>query len=270
MTRLSLFAGLLLAVTSMGSPCRGSDLAVLAEEFGRGVHAYYGGQLDVANKHLSAAIDGGSRDPRSFYFRGIVLWQQGNEEAAKEDWTKGVEIEALFGDAVYIGRSLARFQGEPRLVLEGIRKDARMQVLTNQLKRSDKRLAELGVRSVPVTEYRPIAPGPAANDPFAAGGALGAGAGQAKLEADDAMANAKQDPFANERTAPAAGGANGGSAAPAGDPFGGAGGGGAAPAGDPFGGAGGGGAAPAAAPFAPAGGGGAADPFGGSDPFGGN
>ena len=262
MTRLSLCAGLLLAVTSMGSPCRGSDLAVLAEEFGRGVHAYYGGQLDVANKHLSAAIDGGSRDPRSFYFRGIVLWQQGNEEAAKEDWTKGSEIEALYGDAVYIGRSLARFQGEPRLVLEGIRKDARMKVLTNQLKRSDQRLAELGVRSVPVTEYRPIAPGPAAKDPFAAGGALGSGAGQAKVESIDAMAGAKQDPFANERSAPAAGGAA--PAAAGGDPFGGAGGASPAPA-DPFGGTGGG-AAPAD-PFAPAGGGGA-DPFGGSDPFG--
>ncbi len=51
--------------------------AVLGQEYGAGVHAFFTGDYASAYEHLTTAIQGGSKDPRAFYFRGLAclkLW----------------------------------------------------------------------------------------------------------------------------------------------------------------------------------------------------
>ncbi len=244
--------------------------AVLAEMYGRGVHAYYAGRFSDATQFLTAAIDNGIQDPRAYYFRGIVANSQGRSFDAESDWQLGAELEASGRTNPSIGRSLSRFQGTGRIKLEEIRQRARLDALANARARSEQRYGELGVNPPGTTPpaAAPAAPAPAitpppippdTENPFADDLAEG----QPNVAAEDALEGAMEDPFGGE-AAPSA-------PAPAGpDPFGGdAGGadpfGGDAGGADPFGGDAGG-----ADPFGTDAGG--ADPFGaaGNDPFGGN
>lgn len=259
--------------------------AVLAEMYGRGVHAYYAGDHVSAMRYLSLAIDNGIEDPRAFYFRGMVAKSSGRAYEAEADWQRGAELEATGRANPTIGRALSRFQGADRLKLEEIRQNARLQALALSAARSQQRLGEIRaaepnvLRSAGPAPVAPPAAGvpPAAVQPPPAAPPAGGAAenpfandmagGDAKVTADDALEDAMTDPFADDAAAggaaPAAGAdsnpfGGGGSGA---DPFGGGGDAGA----DPFGGGGGG-----ADPF---GGGdaGGADPFGGGDggdPFG--
>ena len=254
---LTIFA---FALTTLGSwnvnsaTAQGQNV-ILAETYGQGVHAFNGGRLTDAIGFFTLAIDNGSRDPRAYYYRGIVNYVSGRLEEAEKDWNAGAAIEAMGGPNLSIGRSLARFQGNGRLKLEQIRQTARLKALAKANARSKQRYGEIqstpensaAFKPAPRIPAQPIAPPPtppAASNPF-----TDSNLGKVTPIAEDALAGAMSDPFANEPKASAAGGG-------AADPFGGGGaaaGGGAA---DPFGGGG------AAA------GGGAADPFGGSDPFG--
>ncbi|MEO1618392.1 MAG: hypothetical protein AAFV88_21245 [Planctomycetota bacterium] len=231
--------------------------AILAEVYGRGVHAYYAGRYDEAYSLLSSAIGGGTKDPRAYYFRGIVSNARGSVYEAEADWAQGAQLEAQAGDAIAIGRSLSRFQGSARLKLEGIRQQARLTAMTTAKSRSDQRLRELGVapgasavpgaaapaNSAPPAVATPAPAPPAMADPFADG--TGMAAGQPSVQSDNALDGLDGNPFKDD---PVAGGdANAAAtmdAAPAGDngPFG-------TPAGndDPFG-----------------------SPAGGNDPFGGS
>lgn len=259
----TLAAGMLLLTAQTSS----AQNAVLSEMYGHGVHAYYAGNMEAALEHLTMAIDNEIKDPRAYYFRGMVHHATGRPEQAESDWQAGAEMEAARGGAS-IGKSLSRFQGSARVKLESIRQQAKLKALAEAMKRSKQRYGELDAAGraaamppapVPPTGAPPIvAPTPpdGVTNPFADDMADG----QPQVVADDAFAGALDDPFAGEADAGAAGAA---AAAPATDPFGGAGAGGA----DPFGGAGGG-----ADPFGGAGNAGGADPFGGgggADPFGG-
>jgi len=262
-----------LAITGvmLGSPhATAQNESILAEVYGHGVHAFYAGQYDEANKYLSSAIDGGTRDPRAYYFRGIVASYQGLTEAAEADWMEGAKMEARSGGGASVGQSLSRFQGVARLQLEQIRQKARLEAMIKANQRSDARMNQLGVQpgaavappavtgppptvkpTPPAVKPAPPAPtAPVASDPFADDGPALAG-GQPKLESPDALEGLDGNPFKDD--APAATGeaadagmGGGDNSNPFGDvapPTGGE-------AGDPFG--------------APAGGN---DPFGG-DPFG--
>lgn len=253
--------------------------SVLAEIYGRGVHAYYAGQYTEAYDYLSQAIDGGTRDPRAYYFRGIVAYNQGRNAEAELDWQVGAQMEARTGGADGIGRSLSRFQGSARLKLEEIRQKARINAMMNAATRSDTRMMELGVQpsaspasaapagaapsaTAPPVGVKPPPPAPSApvaDDPFADDGPALAD-GQPKVEKNNALEGLDDNPFADDAPAGAAADAGDAGMPAAGDnsnPFGEP----AAPAGgDPFG------TDTGADPFgAPAGG--APDPFGG-DPFG--
>ena len=243
--------------TSTQSPAQAQN-PVLAEMFGRGVHAYYAGRYNEAYQYLSMAINNGSKDPRAYYFRGLVTNAQGRQYEAESDWRQGAELEAKSGTAAAVGRSLARFQGPERLKLEEFRQKARLEALSEQMMRSQQRYGELGVdpnagagtanRAAPRNPIQPPPAAPPADDnPFADD------MGDPTLEADDAFADpSKADPLAEMGTDAAADGASAGGA----DPFGGS----SPDAGaDPFGGA--------TTPDA------GADPFGGDggameDPFG--
>ncbi|TWU45034.1 hypothetical protein Q31b_02050 [Novipirellula aureliae] len=229
---------------------------VLAEMYGQGVHAYYAGRYQDADEFLSMAINNGLKDPRAFYFRGIVAVANGNSSSAEADWVQGAQIEAATGNALAIGRALSRFQGPERMKLEEIRQKARLQALAVAHARSQQRYGEIeSAGRAPGSTTRPdnaIQPPqmPAEDDNPFLNDDLDVVSGEPKLESDDAFADAaKGDPAATNPIADNAptdsGAADGGA-----DPFGGGG------AADPFGGGG------AADPF----GGGGADPFGG-DPF---
>ncbi|MEE2938129.1 MAG: hypothetical protein VYA84_19245 [Planctomycetota bacterium] len=261
---LNLFAlGLLIAT----SQTAGAQSALLAEMYGRGVHAYNAGMLEESLQQLTMAIDNSIQDPRAYYFRGMIYRVTGRPEQAKSDWQAGAKMEAAGRINGSIGRSLSRLQGSARIELESIRQQAKVEAMAAAIKRSKERYGELDAASaaaaapVPPTGNRPLVPPvppTGATNPFVDDMVQG----KPQVVSDDAFAGALKDPFAGQPNAAPAGGA----AAPAANPFGG---GGAAAGADPFG---GGGAGAGADPF---GGGGAsdagADPFGGggADPFGG-
>lgn len=253
-------------VASISAETATGQNAILSQMYGRGVHAYYAGSHDEAFQYLSMAIDNGIKDPRAYYFRGLVAHTTGRTYEAEADWQTGAEMEAAGQTNTAIGRSLARFQGSARIKLEQIRQQAKLQALANAMSRSEQRYGELGATAPgaatppptappaastpapPAVTPPPVAATPPAENPFAGDMAEG----DANIVADDALEGAMDDPFADDG-APAAGAAA--PAAAGNDPFGG----GAAGDSDPFGGGG-------AGDSDPFGGGGAAD----DDPFGGN
>lgn len=293
----SLFVMILViaGLVSSQSPSQAQS-PVLAELYGRGVHAYYGGNLIEAHRYLSMAIDNGSRDPRAHYFRGVVNAVTGRQLEAEADWQTGAELEIQGEYGAGIGRALQRVQGTTRMDLENVRQMVRLEHRAGQSAKNQARYNEL--KAAESTVLRGGTPAPAAAAPAPAAPAA-ADAETNNPFSDNAAApnepvpDAKNDPFKDDPAQPAApaGGADpfGGAAepaapAPAADPFGtpepaGADPFGSAPepagatpatpapaadpfgAGDPFGGAPADGAAPAA-------GGNMSDPFGGSDPFG--
>ena len=286
-------AAIVVAATLSTSPAAHSqNPTVLAEVYGRGVHAYYAGRYNDAFNLFTSAIDNGTRDPRAYYFRGIVASQQGRPSEAEADWAEGAKLEAKYGGGSFVGRSLSRFQGTQRLKLEEIRQQARLEAATESAARSDARMQELGVPAsrdpgnqpaagAAATPPPPAPAAPAPADPFAEGGSSMA-TGEPEVQSPNALEGLDDNPFkddplpgggdaADAGGMPAAGGNpfDGGAPAAGGDPFGAPASGndpfGAPPAGgnDPFGAPPAGGNDPFGAP--PAGGGN--DPFGG-DPFG--
>jgi hypothetical protein len=100
--------------------------AILAVAYGNGVHAYYAGDYQRSYEELSAAIDGGTQDPRAFYFRGLAALRLGRLDEADADFALGADAEAAGRGGWAVGRSLERIQGEQRLQLEKHRVRARM------------------------------------------------------------------------------------------------------------------------------------------------
>src|SRR4051812_19687427 len=124
----SLVAVAMLALSGMA---RGQD-AMLEELYGRGVHAYFSGNQTEAFNSLDAAIRSGCRDPRAFYYRGLVLNHFGRPVEAADDFRKGAELEMLGGEPYPVGRSLERIQGTDRMLLEDHRRVARLAIHNKQ------------------------------------------------------------------------------------------------------------------------------------------
>jgi hypothetical protein len=104
--------------------------AVLGHEYGSGVHAYFMGDSLKSHERLTAAIQGGTKDPRAFYFRGLAYLRLGRPEEAVMDFRKGAQLESKDINRFYnVGRALERIQGSARLQLEEYRADARMAAL---------------------------------------------------------------------------------------------------------------------------------------------
>ncbi len=201
-----------------------AQMSVLNEYYGRGVHAYNGGDLIKAYDFLSKAIDGGIKDPRAYYYRGLTSIASGREYEADADFQLGAELEAKGAFGPSIGMALSRIQGATRLKLEDARREARLAFQTTARARSQARYGEIEAASGEVlrepprpraaaTQPAPPAIPPAAEAPFAAD----APAGEPKVEAKDALEGTMTDPFADD-AAPAAGAAAAAPAAGA-DPF---------------------------------------------------
>jgi hypothetical protein len=136
----------------------------------QGVNAFFAGRPDQADSYLSDAIGLDSQDPRAYYFRAFTLMRQGRCAEARGDMMMGARLEAQSPRQVAVGVALERIQGPGRLMLEEIRRQARLESGTTSAgavmrgsQNSITRPGEVGVlrerRVVPIDEFlRPGGP----------------------------------------------------------------------------------------------------------------
>jgi hypothetical protein len=98
----------------------------LARTYGSGVHAYFAGDYDRSYDDLTAAIEAGSQDPRTRYFRGLAALRLGRLDEAEADFSEGADLETRALGGWSVSRSLERVQGHDRLRLERHRSRARV------------------------------------------------------------------------------------------------------------------------------------------------
>jgi Tetratricopeptide repeat len=120
-----MFGKLSFAIALLVSIVAGSvhaDDALLEQLYGNGVHAYNQGDYRGAHDSLTAAIKGGTNDPRAYYFRGLAFLQLGRLPEATSDFKAGAELEVGDSLDVYpVNQSLERVQGRSRQILEQYR-----------------------------------------------------------------------------------------------------------------------------------------------------
>lgn len=116
-------AGLALAASPV------SEDPALARAFGSGVHAYFSGDYQRAYDDLTQAVEAGTEDPRTLYFRGLAARKLGRLDEAEADFTRASEQESEGTGAWPVSRSLERVQGSDRLALERHRMRARVVAL---------------------------------------------------------------------------------------------------------------------------------------------
>ncbi len=196
--------------------------AVMDEFYGDGVHNFYDRDFFQAMQNLSVAIDGGSKDPRAYYYRGLARLRTGDHYGAHDDMQIGAQLEADDVDQFYpVAKSLERVQGADRKQLEKYRSIARAHARQRQRTRDAMRYEQRRrnetqvLRAVPtgpapaalVTPAAGIAPAPAAVPPAPAPGAV-----PAAIPPATPPAPAAADPFGTPASDPAPAAAD--------DPFG--------------------------------------------------
>lgn len=142
-----------------------SSGAVLAEFYGTGVHQYFSGNYGQAVSTLTAAINGGTRDPRAYYFRALAAMQSGAGGSDVEaDLRKGAALESADADQFYaVGRSLERVQGSARMTLERYRALARAEAYTRRHDRDLLRYEQRRRAETDVLRRATVAPVPPAD-----------------------------------------------------------------------------------------------------------
>jgi hypothetical protein len=182
--------------------------AILADLYGNGVHAYFSNDQQQALEELSAAIDSGSKDPRVFYFRGLVERRLGMMDSAEADFAHGAEIEASAADRFYpVSRSLERIQGSERLAIERHRAKARAIAYKLNQHREEQRYQRIqraegdvlrNLESTPAADSLPAEkPAPAPGEPAEAAPANGDLFSEPAAEPAPAEEPAAADPFAD-------------------------------------------------------------------------
>jgi hypothetical protein len=154
--------GLTWSLAAIGGAPLVAQEAVLEQFYGSGVHRYFSGNYAQAVADLTAAIDGGSRDPRAYYFRGLAKLRGGGDAAA--DFQQGAAMETADTNQYYpVGRSLERVQGSTRMTLERYRALARATALSRQQRRDSERYQQLRRREMHVLRAPVAAPPTAAS-----------------------------------------------------------------------------------------------------------
>ncbi|MFP6692772.1 MAG: hypothetical protein VB875_07135, partial [Pirellulales bacterium] len=130
---------------------------VLNELYGNGVHAYFSSDYAKAHEHLTAAVDGGSSDPRVLYFRALCYLETGREAMAQDDLAQAAKIEMEAGNlSERVNRALTRVQGTARLKVESYRSEARLAVFQQRAKATKKRFDSGGAASDPAFPVAPV------------------------------------------------------------------------------------------------------------------
>ncbi len=127
-----LIAGLSAAVSVGASTNIQAQDGAYTELYGYGVHRYYAGDYNEAQRVLNIVIDAGIEDPRPHYFRGLVTYQLGMQDAAKSDFEHAADLEARGKGVVNINLALQRIQGPVRRDIEMARMMARVAVTAEQ------------------------------------------------------------------------------------------------------------------------------------------
>jgi hypothetical protein len=169
---------------------------VLAELYGSGVHQYFSGGYRQALTDLTEAVDGGTKDPRVYYFRALSWWRLGDTPKAQTDLAAGAKLESADVNQYYpVSKSLERVQGAGRLMLERYRVQARAEAYRREERRNLARYEAQRKAEAEVLRAAPIPPAP--SDAAPAGPAAAKAADEPPAEepatpADDA------DPFADD------------------------------------------------------------------------
>jgi hypothetical protein len=161
----STVSGLILAVAGIAlapsTPAAAQD-AVLADFYGNGVHSYYDRDYNQAMAELNMAIDGGTKDPRAYYYRSLTHRQLGNPWAAEADLQVGAALETADVNQFYpVAKSLERIQGHARQQIEKHRAVARAQARQRQVQRDAVRYEQRRKAEANVLRNVPVAPAPA-------------------------------------------------------------------------------------------------------------
>lgn len=104
----------------------GEEPLAVRNAIGDGIHAYHAGDYDRAYDELTNAIEAGTDDPRTYYFRGLAALRLGRTSEAEADFTTGADRELATGSMRRVSLSLERVQGNDRLSLERFRARARL------------------------------------------------------------------------------------------------------------------------------------------------
>jgi hypothetical protein len=119
-----------------------ADDQIAGQFYGSGVHRYFSGDLRSAHADFTAAIQGGTDDPRPYYFRALTYSRLGRSSEAMADFAKGAELESADINGSYqVSKSLERVQGRSRLQLERYRVQARAVAFQRQEKQRRDRYA---------------------------------------------------------------------------------------------------------------------------------
>jgi tetratricopeptide (TPR) repeat protein len=119
------------------------DPPQLAHAYGNGVHAYFAGDFQRAYEDLSEAVEGGTHDPRVWYFRGLAALKLGRTDEAEADFSAAARRESEGTGAWPVAKSLERVQGCDRLKLERHRARAGIASLQQDRQRSNLRYLEV-------------------------------------------------------------------------------------------------------------------------------
>lgn len=110
----------------------GDEPLAVRDAIGGGIHAYHAGDFDRAYDDLTNAIEAGTDDPRSYYFRGLAALRLGRTSEAEADFTTGADRELSTGSMRRVSQSLERVQGHDRLAIERFRARARLGTLQRE------------------------------------------------------------------------------------------------------------------------------------------
>ena len=144
---------------STAAPAHAQQRSALSAIYGRGVHAYFAGNMSQAEEFFNQAIQAGSTDPRPYYYRAMVRLGQGRTFEAENDMRVGASHEARNpGVHSSIGRSLQRLQGPGRRTLEQFRRQARLDRLQQGQERSQQRYQQLDRRAPNVLRHQASSP----------------------------------------------------------------------------------------------------------------
>lgn len=138
-----LVAACLLACGATASAAPTIESLPLAAAYGSGVHSYFAGDYQRAYDELSQAIEGGTADPRAWYYRGLTALKLGRTDESEADFSAAASREAEGTGNWPVAKSLERVQGCDRLKLERHRTRARVAQIQEDRRRGQLRYLDV-------------------------------------------------------------------------------------------------------------------------------
>jgi len=132
----------------------GEEPLAVRNAIGDGIHAFHAGDFGRAYDDLTNAIEAGTDDPRSYYFRGLAALRLGRTSEAEADFTTGADRELATGSMRRVSQSLERVQGTDRLTLERFRARARLGALQREREYHGRRYSTIEDASTDVRRRR--------------------------------------------------------------------------------------------------------------------